>query len=69
MLGGGEEGKGGGVTDTGEAMCYGECCEVCKPCDFRPVPLGLIIHYMFMRKIKNNFKNTKGTGVSGANSM
>ena len=23
--------KVGRVMDTGEGMCYGECCEVCKP--------------------------------------
>ena len=26
-------GEGGGVMDIGEGMCYGECCEVCKPGD------------------------------------
>ena len=26
-------GEGGWVMDTGESMCYGECCEVCKPDD------------------------------------
>ena len=25
------EGEVGWVMDTGEGMCYGECCEVCKP--------------------------------------
>ena len=24
-------GEGGLVMDIGEGMCYGECCEVCKP--------------------------------------
>ena len=24
---------GGGVMDIGEGMCFGECCEVCKPGD------------------------------------
>ena len=23
--------KGCGVMDIGEGMCYGECCEMCKP--------------------------------------
>ena len=26
-------GEGGWVMDIGEGMCYGECCEVCKPGD------------------------------------
>ena len=25
--------RGGGVMDIGEGICYGECCEVCKPRD------------------------------------
>ena len=29
---GGWEKEGGGM-DIGEGMCYGECCEVCKPGD------------------------------------
>ena len=30
---GGGEGEGSEVMDIGEGMCYGECCEVCKPGD------------------------------------
>ena len=30
---GSRKGKGGGVMDNGEGMCYDECCEVCKPGD------------------------------------
>ena len=26
-------GEGGWVMDIGEGICYGECCEVCKPDD------------------------------------
>ena len=26
-------GEGGGIMDIGEGMCFGECCEVCKPGD------------------------------------
>ena len=33
VAGGSGEGEGGGVMDIGEGMCYGECCEVCKPGD------------------------------------
>ena len=29
--GGGGQGEGGWVMDIGEGMCYGECCEMCKP--------------------------------------
>ena len=29
----GGQGERGGVMDIGEGMCYGECCEVCKPGD------------------------------------
>ena len=25
--------EGGGIMDIGEVMCFGECCEVCKPGD------------------------------------
>ena len=29
----GDIGEGGWVIYTGKGMCYGECCEVCKPDD------------------------------------
>ena len=32
-MGLGGQGEGGWVMDIGEGMCYGECCEVCKPGD------------------------------------
>ena len=33
LLGGGRVGEGGWVMDTGEGMCYGQCCELCKTDD------------------------------------
>ena len=38
--------------DTGEGMCYGECCEMHKPDDSQTYTLGQIIHYMLMKKKK-----------------
>ena len=33
VAGGRGVGSGGWFMDIGEGMCYGECCEVCKPGD------------------------------------
>ena len=33
LPGGGAYGEGDWVMYIGEGMCYGECCEVCKPDD------------------------------------
>ena len=33
--------KGGGVMDIAEGMCFGECCEVCKPGDSQTCTPGV----------------------------
>ena len=40
VAGGRGEGEGGCVMGVGEGMCYGECCEVCKPGDSQTCTLG-----------------------------
>lgn len=37
--------------DTGEGMCYEECCEWCKTDESQIVPLKQILHYMFKKKM------------------
>ena len=50
--------------DIGERMCYGECCEVCKPGDSETCAPGAnntIIHYMLI-EIINNTKSVISRG-------
>ena len=39
--------------DTGEGMCYGECCEVCKPGDSQTCTPGDKNTYMFIKTPNN----------------
>ena len=42
--------KGGGVMEIGEGMCFGECCEVCKPGDSQTcTPGGKNILYVYIK--------------------
>ena len=44
--------------DIGEGMCYGECCEMCKPDDSQTCTLRQIIHYMLIKNIiDRNYRN------------
>ena len=38
--------------DTGEGMCYGECCEVCKPGNSQTCTPGANNTYMLIKKTK-----------------
>ena len=41
--------------DIGEGMCYGECCELCKPDKSQTcTPEANIIHYMLGKKSLEN---------------
>ena len=54
--------KGGGVMDIGEGMCFGECCEVCKPGDSQTCTPGANNSLYVNKKIKN-FKKIKINGL------
>ena len=45
-------GGGGWVVDIGEDMCYGECCEVCKPGDSQTCTPGANNTLYVYKKIK-----------------
>ena len=45
--------KGSGIMDIGEGMCFGECCEVCKPGDSQTCSPGdKNILYVYKKKFK-----------------
>ena len=46
-------GEEGGVMDIGEGMCYGECCEVCKPGDSQTCNPRANNRLYINKKIKN----------------
>ena len=50
----GWEGWGGWMMDIGEGMCYGEHCELCKTDESQNCTLKQIIHYMLIKKIKQD---------------
>ena len=58
VAGGGGQREGGGVMDIGEGMCYGECCEVCKPGDSQTcTPGNKNTLYVYKKCLKINKKN------------
>ena len=52
VAGGRGEGEGDGVMDIGEGMCYGECCEVCKPVDSQTCTSGANNTFYVNKKLK-----------------
>lgn len=49
---GGKESEGG-IMNIGEGMCYGECCEVCKPGDSQTCTPGANnTLYVYLKNLK-----------------